>query len=150
TVDLSVWGVGTTLHYSYAIQLYSATFDVQNGKIVLTITGHAGPAQHAPSEFNFTITVDMSLYPAGNTVGLQIGNVSVDTDSTLAGIVDFFTSDITNSVKNAVNAAIAATGASGMVDTMFNADKNLGDFLNAQLNPPDGNPPTLPQHVFLV
>src|SRR5258708_2387485 len=73
TVDLSVWGVGTTLHYSYAIQLYSATFDLQNGKIVLTITGHAGPAQHAPSEFNFTVTVDFSLLPAGNTVDLQVG-----------------------------------------------------------------------------
>ena len=150
TVDLSFWGVGTTLHYSYAIQLYTAAFDLQNGKMVLTITGHAGPAQHAPSEFNFTVTVDFSLLPAGNTVALEVGNVSVDTDSSIASIVDFFTSDITNSVKDAIAGAIAATGADGMVNTTFNADTNLGNFLNAQLNPPDGSTPAQPQHVFLV
>jgi peroxiredoxin len=150
SVDLEIWGVGTILHYSYAIQLHTAIFDLQSGKIVLTITGHAGPAQHPPSDFNFTITVDFSLLPEGNTVELQMGNISVSTDSTLAGIVDFFTGDITNSVRDAVSAAISATSATSMVHTMFNADTNLGNFLNAQLNPADSSAQFQSQQVFLV
>ncbi len=146
TVDLSVWGVGTTLHYSYPIQINSAVFDLQPpDKIVLTIQGHAGPEPHGhpPSSFDFTVTVDFSLIPAGPTVELQVGNISVSTTSTLAGVVDFFTGSVTNSVRNAISSAIAATGANASVDQMFNANTNLGNFLNAQLNPfrrwPDGN-----------
>ena len=150
TVDLSVWGVGTTLHYNYPINLTGASFDLQPGKIVLTITGHAGPAQHAPSAFNFTITVDFSLLPEANTVLLQVGNISVSTDSSLAGIVDFFTGDITSSVQSAVAAAIAATNANSMVNAMFDSNANLGNFLNAQLNPTDGPAQFQSQQVFLV
>jgi peroxiredoxin len=153
TVDLSLWGVGTTLHYSYPIKLNTASFDLQPpDKIVLTIQGDAGPEQHGhpPDSFSFTVTVEFSLLPSGPTVGLQLGNISVDTSSTLAGIVDYFTGDVTNSVRNAVSSAIANTGAASMIDTSFNAYTNLTNFLNAQLTQSDGTPPTQPQRVFLV
>jgi AhpC/TSA family len=153
TVDLSIFGVGTTLHYSYPIKLNSASFDLKPpDKIVLTIHGHAGPEQHGhpPSGFSFTVTVEFTLVPSGPTVSLQLGDISVDTTSTLASIVDFFTGRVTNSVRNAVSSAIANTGAASMIDKSFNADTNLTNFLNAQLTPPDGTPPTHPQRVFLV
>jgi len=141
-----------TLHYSYPITLNSASFDLQPGKIVLTIQGHAGPEAHGhhPDSFSFTVTVEFSLLTAGPTVSLLLGNVSVDTSSTLADILDYFTGDVTSSVKNAVSAAMSATGAGDMVNQMFNADTNLGKFLTAQLTPPDGSPPTQAQQVFLV
>jgi peroxiredoxin len=153
TVDLSVWGVGTTLHYSYPIQLNSASFDLKPpDKIVLTIHGHAGPEQHGhpPSGFSFTVKVEFSLVPSGPTVGLLLGNVSVDTSSTLAGILDYFTGRVTNSVRNAISAAIANTGVNNLLDSSFNADKNLAQFLNQQLAPSDGSPPLSQQRIFLV
>jgi peroxiredoxin len=152
TVDLSVWGIGETLHYQYPIALTSASFDLQPGKIVLTVQGHAGPEihHHPPSSFSFTVTVDFSLVPSGPTVELVVGNVSVSTSSTLAGIVDFFTGAITNAVKDAITAAIGVTGAGNTVNNMFNANTNLGNFLNTQFAPADGSSPTASQQLFLV
>jgi len=151
TVDLTVWGIGETLHYTYPIALTSVSFDLQAGKIVLTVQGNAGPEpNHDPHNFSFTVTVDLTLIPSGPSVELSVGNVSVSTSSTLAGIVDFFTGDITSAVKDSITAAIGATGAGAMVDNMFNADTNLGNFLNTQFAPPDGSTQTVSQHVFLV
>jgi peroxiredoxin len=151
TVDLTLWGIGEVLHYSYPIKLSSASFDLQTGKIVLTINGHAGPEPngHPPSSFNFTVTVEFSLATSGPSVELIVGNVSVSTDSTLAGIVDFFTGDVTNSVKSAIATAIANTGAGNTVSNMFDANTNLGNFLNTQLNPPTGSL-NQAQQLFLV
>ncbi len=151
TVDLTVWGFGTVLHYSYPIKLNSASFDLQTGKIVLTINGHAGPEPngHPPSDFNFTVTVEFSLATSGPSVELIVGNVSVSTDSSLAGIVDFFTGDVTNSVRSAIATAIANTGAGNTVSNMFDANTNLGNFLNSQLNPPTGSL-NQAQQLFLV
>jgi AhpC/TSA family len=149
TVDLSVWGIGETLHYTYPIALTSVSFDLQPGKIVLTVQGNAGPEpNHDPHNFSFTVTVDLSLVPSGPSVELSVGNVSVSTSSTLAGILDFFTGDITNAVKDAIIVAIAATDTT--VDNMFNADTNLGNFLNTQFAPVDGSSQTPSQNVFLV
>ncbi len=151
TVDLTIWGVGTVLHYSYPIKLNSASFDLQTGKIVLTINGHAGPEPHGhpPSSFNFTVTVEFSLATSGPSVELLVGNVSVSSDSSLAGIVDFFTGDVTNSVRSAISTAIANTGAGNTVSNMFDANSNLGNFLNTQLNPPTGSL-NQAQQLFLV
>ena len=153
TVDLSVWGIGTTLHYSYPIKLNSASFDLKPpDKIVLTIQGHAGPEAHGhpPSGFSFTITVEFSLVPSGPTVSLLLGNVSVDTSSTIAGILDYFTGNVTNSVRNAIQNALANTNANALLDNSFNADKNLTNFLNAQLSPSDGSAPAHPTRMFMV
>jgi peroxiredoxin len=153
TVDLSVWGIGTTLHYSYPIKLNSASFDLKPpDKIVLTIQGHAGPEPHGhpPSGFSFTITVEFSLVPSGPTVSLLLGNVSVDTTSTLAGILDYFTGSVTNSVRSAIQNALANTNANALLDNSFNADKNLTNFLNAQLSPSDGSAPAHPTRMFMV
>jgi peroxiredoxin len=143
------------LHYDYPIKLTEASFDLQAGnpgKIVLTIKGHAGPETHGhhPTGFYFTVTVDFSLKPFGPTVELVVGNVSVSTSSTLAGILDLFTSDITNEVKDAIYSAIGATGAGNTVNNMFNADTNLGNFLNAQFAPTDGSSQGSQQQLFLV
>ena len=155
TVDLTVWGIGETLHYEYPISLTSADFALQPGKIVLTIKGHAGPEPHGhhPTSFHFTVTVDFSfvpLVPPGPTVGLKVGNVSVSTSSTLAGIADFFGAGITSAVKDQIAAAIGATGAGSTINNMFNANTNLGNFLNTQFAPTDGTSETSSQQVSLV
>ncbi|MGC2326608.1 MAG: TlpA disulfide reductase family protein, partial [Candidatus Sulfotelmatobacter sp.] len=141
-----------TLHYSYPIALTSASFDLQPGNIVLTVQGKAGPETHGhpPSSFSFTVTVDFSLVPSGPTVELVVGSVSVSTSSTLAGIVDFFTGAITNAVKDGITAAIGVTGAGNTVNNVFNANTNLGNFLNTQFAPADGSSPTASQQLFLV
>jgi peroxiredoxin len=142
-----------TLHYSYPIALTSASFDLQPpGKIVLTVQGHAGPEAHGhpPSGFSFTVTVDFSLVPSGPAVELVVGNVSVSTSSAIATIVDFFNGAITNEVKDAITAAIGVTGAGNTVNNMFNADTNLGNFLNTQFAPADESSQPPSQQVFLV
>jgi len=152
TVDLTVWGIGETLHYEYPISLTSASFALQPEKIVLTIQGHAAPEVHGhhPKSFSFTVTVDFSLVPSGPTVELVVGNVSVSTSSTLAGIAEFFGAGITSAVKDQITAAIGATGAGNTVNNMFNADTNLGNFLNTLFAPTDGSSETSSQQVFLV
>jgi hypothetical protein len=153
TISIGGWGVNiTTLHFTYPIKLNSASFDLQPGKIVLTIQGHADQSNHWwAGPFDFTVTVDFSLQPAGPTVDLVVGNISVDTNSTLAEIVDFFTNAVSSSVRNVLSGALAATSANTTINTMFNADTNLGQFLTSQLSPPDGSSPqTQSQRVFLV
>jgi peroxiredoxin len=152
SVDLSLWGIGETLHYDYPIQVSTASFDLQPGNIVLTINGSAGPETHGhpPSSFNFTVTVQFSLQASGPDVSLILGDVSVSTSSTLAGIVDFFTGDITDAVRNAVTTAISSTGVGAMVSAMFNANTNLGNSLNSQLNPTDGSAQIQSQQLFLI
>jgi len=140
-----------TLHYTYPIKLTSATFDLQQGKIVLTIQGDAGPEpNHDPHNFSFTVTVDFSLNPSGPTVELAVKNVSVSTSSTAANILNFFTGNITNAVKDAITKAIGATGAGNTVNNMFNADTNLGNFLNAQFAPTGGSSEKSSQQLSLV
>lgn len=152
TITFSVWVVFETLHYSYPIKLTSASFDLQTEKIVLTIKGDAGPEAHghSPDKVSFTVTVDLGLQASGYTVSLVPGNVSVSTDSTLAAIADFFTGGVTDAVKNAVYVAITSPEVGGAISKTFDAYKNLGDFLNPQLNPSDGSLQIQPQQVFLL
>jgi peroxiredoxin len=152
TVSIGAWGVNlTTLHFTYPITLNSASFDLQAGRIVLTVQGHADQSNHSwAGPFDFTVTVDFSLQAAGPTVDLIVGNISVDTNSTIAEIVDFFTNDVTNSVRNVLSGALAATNANTTINNMFNADTNLGQFLTSQLTPPANSPQNQSQRVFLV
>jgi peroxiredoxin len=128
------------LHYSYPIKINSANFELQTGKIVLTLNGTAGPEihGHTPSgPFSFTVTVEFSLQPSLSSAKLMIGNVSVSTGSTLAGIYDYFTGNITNSVRNAVIDAISSTGADATVSDTFDANNIFANSLNAQMYPPN-------------
>jgi peroxiredoxin len=142
-------------HFSFLITLNSASFDLQPGKIVLNINAHAQPTNHTwVGSADFTIAVEFFLQPSGNTVQLGVGNVSISFNTSLTGafadLVDYFTGDVSSSVKNAVMNALNAANAFAIVDQMFNADTNLGNFINAQLSSPDGTPPPQPQQISLM
>lgn len=144
------------LHFSFAVTLKSAAFDLQPGSIVLTIKAHADPTNHTwVGSLDFTVTVPFSLQAVGPTVELGHGTPSLHPDSTLADvfqqIIDFFTGQVTSALNTMVDATLQTTGAGNMVSTMFDADLNLGNVLNEQLTPPDnGNSEPASQRIFLV
>jgi peroxiredoxin len=157
TVDLSLWGVGTTLHYDYPVALNSASFDLSpgghDGKVVLTIQATVGPEVHGHpfgGPYNPTITVEFSLQPSGNTVQLALGNVNVDPHSTAADIAQFFTTSFASPVRDGILQWVANSDIQTTMDQTFNTDTNLAQFLNAQFRNPDGTTPAHPQQVFLT
>jgi AhpC/TSA family protein len=142
-------------HFSFEITLNSASFDLQPGKILLSIKAHAKPLNHTwVGSADFTISVEFFLQPSGNTVQLGVGNVSISFDSSLsgafAGLADYFTGNVTASVKDAVMNALDSANAFAIVDRTFNTDTNLAQFLNAQLAPSDGSAVTDPQQISLM
>ena len=142
-------------HFSFAITLNSASFDLQPGKILLNIQAHAEPQNHTwVGGADFTIAVEFFLQPSGNTVQLGVGNVSVSFNTSLSGafadLADYFTGNVSASIKTAVMNALDAANAFAIVDQMFNTDTNLGQFLNAQLAPPDGSSPAQSQQISLM
>ena len=142
-------------HFRFEITLNSADFDLQPGKILFNIKAHAKPLNHTwVGSADFTISVEFFLQASGNTVQLGVGNVSISFDSSLtgafAGLVDFFTGNVSANVKDAVMNALNSADAFGIVDRMFNTDTNLAQFLNAQLAPPDGSTPVQPQQISLT
>src|SRR5205085_11221882 len=149
TVDLSLFGVGTTLHYDYPVKLNSIDFDLRppghTGKIVMTIQSTVGPEVHGhpfSGPYSPTITAELTLQPFGNTVEIGLGNVSVDAHSTAADIAQFFTGSITPPVRAALLNALISSNVNSIADQTFNTDTNLANFLNAQFTAPDGTPPT--------
>jgi AhpC/TSA family len=141
----------TTLHFTYPITLESAAFDLLSGKIVMTVAGHAGQSNHSwAGPFDFTVTMDFTLAPAGATVTLVSGSISVDASSLLAELVDFFTGAVTNAIASARDAALQTSGAAATVSEMFDADQNLGNFLNSLLAPVAADAPPPDQRVELV
>jgi peroxiredoxin len=139
---------------TYTITISQVTADLQNGQIVLTITGSANGDRWWAPNFNFTAQLTFTLNANGDTVDLVPGDISVDTTSTLVN--QFAKGDIVAGVQNARNAALGQTDASGKdayarVNDMLSADKNLGQFLKSLLNPAHpqpGVPP--PQDVFIL
>jgi hypothetical protein len=142
-------------HFSFFITLNTASFDLQPGKILLSIKAHAQPRNHTwVGGADFTIAVEFFLQPSGNTVQLGVNNVSISFDSSVtdafASLIDYFTGDVSSSVRSAVMTALDSSNAFAIVDQMFNTDTNLANFLNAQFVPPDGSAPIQAQKVSLL
>jgi len=133
-IDLLV----TTVHVSYNISLNSAALDLQNGqngKIVLTIQGEATQTSHkgyAPQNFTFTARLEFTLQVSGATANLVPGDVSLDTSSWL---VNLFQGSATNGMRQVRDDALNQSGAYDTVRSMFDANANLGGFLNSLLAP---------------
>jgi len=148
-VTFTVW-LGKTLHYSYPVTLKTASFDLQPGKIVLTITGHAAHSNHKiGGPFDFTVTLDFTLQAVGPTVKLIPGNVSLDTTSLVEELVSVFSDAATKSIANARDQALNNSGAFELVSDMFDMNQRLGPFLNSLLKDPSSNEPP-PLQGFLM
>jgi cytochrome c biogenesis protein CcmG, thiol:disulfide interchange protein DsbE len=139
---------------TYTITISQVTAELQNGKIVLTITGSASGNRWWSPNFDFTAQLEFTLSADGDTVQLVPGDISVDTTSTLVNT--FAKGDMIASIQNARDAALTQKDADGKdafrrVNDLLSADKNLGQFLKSLLNPAHpqpGVPP--PQDVFML
>ncbi|MGB8799239.1 MAG: redoxin domain-containing protein [Candidatus Acidiferrales bacterium] len=144
----------TTWHVSYPVTLQSASFDLQPGEIVMNIQGHAGQSNHgALGPFDFSLSLDFSLAPAGTTAVLVPGSVSVNISGVtglVAEIVDLFTGKVSDAVKAARDQALSQSGADDMVQSMFDTNANLGNFLNSLLKPATSNAPVPSQQITLT
>ena len=144
----------TTWHVSYPVTLQSASFDLQPGEIVMNIQGHAGQSNHsALGPFDFSLSLDFSLAPAGTTAVLVPGSVSVNISGVtglVAEIVDLFTGKVSNAVEAARDQALSQSGADDMVQSMFDTNANLGNFLNSLLKPATSNAPAPSQQITLT
>jgi peroxiredoxin len=125
-----------TFHITYTITLTDAALDLQNGKMVLTITGHAHTDSWTPS-FNFTVRQEFSLGVDGDTADLIVGHISLDTTS---WIVDRFRGAAIPAMERLRDAVLAQSNARGMVRDMLSADANLGAILRSLLTPGRGMP----------
>ncbi|HTY84612.1 MAG TPA: hypothetical protein VMB19_10350, partial [Silvibacterium sp.] len=133
---------------SSGIKLKNASFDLQTGKIVVTINGHADTSVGGT---DFTATLDFSLRTVGPSVYLVPGGVSLgNLSNPIVNIINWITGDGTSEVTKARNQALTASGAYATVTNMFNVNSSLGSFLNTLLNPDFGNGPPPGQSIFLT
>ncbi|MEO5579346.1 MAG: redoxin family protein, partial [Gemmatimonadaceae bacterium] len=131
-VKFDIEGVVHTWHITYTIVLKSASVDLRNGEIVLTIKGRATTPSWPPN-FDFTVTQKFSLEVSGDTADLVVGDVSLDTSS---WIIDRFRGRGTTAIKKARDRALSQSNARQTVRRMLSAGANLGGFLTSLAKPP--------------
>ena len=130
------------------ITLQSASFDLQPGKVVLTVNGHANTPVGGT---DFTATLGFSLQAVGPSINLIPGAVSLgNLSNPLAAIGNWITGDGTQAVRNARDQALSSSGAALTVSNTFDVNSSLGKFLNMLLNPDFGNGPPQNQSIFLT
>jgi len=147
-IDPIKFKIDTLVHtwtITYFFTLNSATVALENGAIVITMTGHAHTSSWTP-DFDFTVKAPFTIEPAGDTANLVAGDVSFDTSS---WIIDRFRGAATSSVEHVRDQSLSQSGAQGTVHDMLSAKKNLGQFLESLLQPVQhGNAPPLPPIGF--
>jgi hypothetical protein len=127
----------TTVHVVYDIKLNSGTLQLQDGKIVLTMQGHATQTSHkfyAPDNFDFTATFGFTLQADGSTANLIPLDVSLDTTST---IVNLFKGTATSGITQARDQALQQSGANDTVRNLLDVNNNLGGVFAALLGTSD-------------
>ena len=140
---ISSWVHTWTITYTFTLN--SASVQLENGQIVITMTGHARTPSWTP-DFDFTVRAPFTLEPSGDTANLVAGEVSFDTSS---WIIDRFKGAAISSVEHVRDRAIAQSGARDLVQNMLSAKTNLGGFLDSLLQPArQGNAPPLPPIGF--
>jgi peroxiredoxin len=135
-----------TWHITYVVTLNSAALDLENGKMVLVIKGHAHTGTSWLPDFNFTLKQDITIAVSGSNADLVFGHLSFDTSST---IVDIFKSRATAAIERIRDRAIAQSGAQATVRKMLSAEQNLGGFLRSLLTPARATPPVQPLEFSL-
>ena len=148
----------TNTFYSYSISINSPTIELQNGRILLSVSGHA----HSGSlpDFDFTLTQAFTLNLAASTPGGPLdtaelavsGDFSVDV-SGLSFFFDWLAADFIGwflgPIRSQRDAQIVAHRQD--VRDMFSVNKLLGGFLKSLLNPSQSQPAAPPpQNVNLL
>jgi peroxiredoxin len=130
-----------TFHVTYTISLGSASVDLQNGAIVLTLKGHAHTGTSWMPDFDFTVTQILTLAVDGDTADLIVGAISLDASSWL---VNLFRDSATSGMISVRDHALAQSGAFATVRRMLSADANLGGFIRSLLVSPHPKPGVRP------
>lgn len=146
-VKFKIDGLVHTWHITYTITLNSASLDLENGKMVLVVKGHAHTGTSWLPDFNFTFKQDMTLAVSGATAEIAFGNMSIDTSST---IVNLFKSGAMSNLSKVRDRAVAGSNAQATVRKMLSADENLGGFLQSLLSPARGKTPPPPLNFSLA
>lgn len=127
----------------YHLSFQAPTVEFQEGKIVLTIKGHAeGSHWYSPPAFDFTVTQAFTLNLVSTVGGplntaelVASGGVDIEPGG-IGWLVDLFEGGTIQQQRDANLAAIEP-----QVMTALDINANVGNFLNSILKPPDQSPP---------
>jgi peroxiredoxin len=138
-VSFSINGVFHTWHITYTFAINDVSLELKNGHFLLTIKGHARTGSWTPN-FNFTIKQVLTLKVVGTTAELEVGSLSVDTNS---WVIDRFKGTFTSRIANIRDKALTDSNAQMTVRKALNADEKLGGLLDSLLKPqrPSPGPP---------
>ncbi len=140
-VSFSINGVFHTWHITYTFAINSVTLELQNGRFLLTIKGRASTGSWTPI-FNFTIKQVLTLKVDGATAELEVGDLSVDTDS---WVIDRFKGTFTSRIATIRDRALTQSNAQATVRKALNADEKLGGLLDSLLKPQKPGPGPQPK-----
>jgi peroxiredoxin len=136
---------------TYKVTIFSAVVDLEPGRILITIKGHADDNRWWAPSFDFTAKQAFGLQPDGASANLVVGALAFDTTSTL-GLAEFVEGRIKDKVEATRDAFLLQSDVVANVRTMLDADRNLGGFLRSLLTParPDGQPQPAPHGVSMT
>ena len=132
----------------YTVVLRIVNLHFRTGRIVLEIKGRATTPSWTPN-FDFTVSQNITLRPAGTTAEIELGDISLDTDS---WFVDRFRDRALSKLRPIRDQALARSGANDKVRRMLDTDRNLGPLFRSLLTParPDNQPQPQPHHATLT
>jgi peroxiredoxin len=144
--------IPSTSFYSYTFTINTPTIQLQTGKIVLSVSGHAH-SEYLP-DFDFTLSQAFTLNLVASTPGGPLDTaelaVSGDFGHDVTGLYwpfDYIVNDFLGwalgPFRSQRDANVAAHEQ--QVRSMFSLNKLLGGFLNSLLNPAQTQPVTTPQ-----
>jgi peroxiredoxin len=141
----------------YSVTLDTPTIDLQDGRILFTLEGHAHN-RYLP-DFDFTVRQAFTLTPVATTPGgplstaelALLGDISVDIHGLPYGfgwIGDAFEPSARGALREQRNNMLHDVQPA--VRSMLDADKNLGAFLKSLLTPARQRMPSVPQGYSLA
>jgi peroxiredoxin len=122
----------------YEVSLGTPTLDLQNGRILFTIKGHAHTPKPYLPDFDFTVKQAFTLNPSATTPGgpldtaelALLGDISLHTSSWAVNLIKGLLMD---QIRDQRQDFLDQTQPA--VRSMLSADRNLGGFLKSLLNP---------------
>ncbi len=126
--------------YTYDVSLDTVTVQLLDGRILLTIDGHADTSSALPN-FEFVATQAFTLNLVEATAGLALlGDLSVHIkdfgdlrDSVFGPFIPSFETTATNNFRPVRDQILAS--AQNDIRNMLSADQNIGEFLTRLMNP---------------
>jgi len=127
----------TTSHVVYTVTLTGASVDVQGGRIVLTINGHAHTGTGWLPDFSFRVRQPFTLSPAGATADLVVGDLSIDitTGGVKGWLVGLFKNAFRPQIVQQRDLALERAGVRETVRRTLSADETFGPVLRSLLTP---------------